>query len=148
MGAILVYDIAKVTSFQNLDKWITELKEHAEPDLSVIIIGNKSDLKHLRMVETKRGHQYAIDQDMLFMETSALDSTNVNEAFEELVKHVYDGLKKKEKERTSSRTVLPLPPDQLDFVQNGKKGTVNVGKTATESQIAKKRNNKLPCCST
>lgn len=148
MGAILVYDIAKVTSFQNLDKWITELKEHAEPDLSVIIIGNKSDLKHLRMVETKRGNQYAIDQDMLFMETSALDSTNVNEAFEELVKHVYDGVKKKEKERTSSRTVLPLPPDQLDFVQNGKKGTVNVGKTATESQIAKKRNNKLPCCST
>lgn len=148
MGAILVYDIAKVTSFQNLDKWITELKEHAEPDLSVIIIGNKSDLKHLRMVEKKRGNQYAIDQDMLFMETSALDSTNVNEAFEELVKHVYDGVKKKEKERTSSRTVLPLPPDQLDFVQNGKKGTVNVGKTATESQIAKKRNNKLPCCST
>ena len=148
MGAILVYDIAKVTSFQSLDKWISELKEHTEPDLCVIIVGNKCDLKHLRIVETKRGHQYALDQEMLFMETSALDSTNVNEAFEELVQHIYDGVKKKEKERTSSRTVLPLQPDQLDFVQNGKNGMVKVGKATTESHTAKKRSNKLPCCST
>ena len=85
---------------------------------------------------------------MLFMETSALDSTNVNEAFEELVTHIYEGVKKRERERKSSRTVLPLPPDHLAYVQNGTNGTVDIGKSGAESQAAKKRNNKLPCCAT
>ena len=102
MGAILVYDIAKVTSFQNLDKWIEELKQHTDSNLSVIIVGNKSDLKHLRIVETKRGRQYATDQDMLFIETSALDSTNVTEAFEDLVTHIYEGVKKRENEKNKT----------------------------------------------
>ncbi|KAJ7376222.1 hypothetical protein OS493_036045 [Desmophyllum pertusum] len=147
LGAILVYDIAKVTSFQNLDKWIAELKQHTESNLSVIIVGNKSDLKHLRIVETKRGRQYAADQGTLFMETSALDSTNVTEAFEDLVMHIYEGVKNREKEK-KSRTVLPLPPDHLAHIQNGTNGTVNITSSGAESQSGKHRNNRLPCCST
>lgn len=147
MGAILVYDIAKVTSFQNLDKWIEELKQHTDSNLSVIIVGNKSDLKHLRIVETKRGRQYATDQDMLFMETSALDSTNVTEAFEDLVTHIYEGVKKRENEK-KSRTMLPLSADHLAHVQNGTNGSVNIAKLAAESQSVKQKNNKLPCCAT
>lgn len=147
MGAILVYDIAKVTSFQNLDKWIEELKQHTDSNLSVIIVGNKSDLKHLRIVETKRGRQYATDQDMLFMETSALDSTNVTEAFEDLVTHIYEGVKKRENEK-KSRTMLPLSADHLAHVQNGTNGSVNIAKLAAESQSVKQKNNKLHCCAT
>ena len=147
MGAILVYDIAKVTSFQNLDKWIEELKQHTDSNLSVIIVGNKSDLKHLRIVETKRGRQYAADHDMLFMETSALDSTNVTEAFEDLVTHIYEGVKKGENER-KTRTVLPLSADHLEHIQNGTNGTVNIAKLAAESQSVKQKNHKLPCCAT
>lgn len=147
MGAILVYDIAKVTSFQNLDKWIEELKQHTDSNLSVIIVGNKSDLKHLRIVETKRGRQYATDQDMLFMETSALDSTNVTEAFEDLVTHIYEGVKKRENEK-NTRTLLPLSADHLTHTQNGTNGSVNIAKLAAESQSVKQKNHKLPCCST
>lgn len=147
MGAILVYDIAKVTSFQNLDKWIEELKQHTDSNLSVIIVGNKSDLKHLRIVETKRGRQYATDQDMLFMETSALDSTNVTEAFEDLVTHIYEGVKKRENEK-KSRTMLPLSADHLAHAQNGTNGSVNIAKLAAESQSVKQKNNKLHCCAT
>ncbi|XP_078358796.1 ras-related protein Rab-11B-like [Oculina patagonica] len=147
LGAILVYDIAKVTSFQNLDKWIAELKQHTEQNLSVIIVGNKSDLKHLRIVETKRGRQFAADQGMLFMETSALDSTNVTEAFEDLVIHIYEGVKKRENEK-KSRTLLPLAPDQLAHIHNGTNGTVNITNPAAENHVGKHRNNKLPCCST
>ena len=147
MGAILVYDIAKVTSFQNLDKWIEELKQHTDSNLSVIIVGNKSDLKHLRIVETKRGRQYATDQGTLFMETSALDSTNVTEAFEDLVTNIYEGIKKRE-DAKKSRTVLPLPADHLAHIQNGTNGTVNIAKLAAESQSVKQKNHKLPCCAT
>lgn len=142
----MVYDIAKVSSFQNLDKWISELTQHTDPNLSVIIVGNKSDLKHLRIVETKRGRQYAADQGMLFMETSALDSTNVTEAFEDLVTHIYEGVKKRENEK-KSRTMLPLSPEHLAHIQNGTNGTVNITKPSAESHTAKHRN-RLPCCST
>ena len=147
MGAILVYDIAKVTSFQNLDKWISELKQHTEQSLSVIIVGNKSDLKHLRIVETKRGRQYAADQGMLFMETSALDCTNVTEAFEDLVMHIYEEVKKRENEK-KSRTLLPLSPDHLAHIHNAANGTINITNPSTEGHAGKHRSNKLPCCST
>ena len=147
MGAILVYDIAKVTSFQNLDKWIGELKQHTDSNLSVIIVGNKSDLKHLRIVETKRGRQYATDHNMLFMETSALDSTNVTEAFEDLVTHIYEGVKKREDEK-KSRTLLSLSADHLAHTQNGTNGSVNIAKLAAESQSEKPKNTKFPCCAT
>lgn len=147
MGAILVYDIAKVTSFQNLDKWIEELKQHTDSNLSVIIVGNKSDLKHLRIVETKRGRQYATDHNMLFMETSALDSTNVTEAFEDLVTHIYEGVKKREDEK-KSRTLLSLSVDHLAHTQNGTNGSVNIAKLAAERQSVKPKSNRFPCCAT
>ena len=84
---------------------------------------------------------------MLFMETSALDSTNVTEAFEDLVVHIYEGVKKRENEK-KSRTVLPLPPDHLAHIQNGRNGTINITNPAAESHSGKHRINKLPCCST
>lgn len=146
LGAILVYDIAKVTSFQNLDKWIAELKQHTDANLCIIIVGNKSDLKHLRIVETKRGQKFATDHGVLFMETSALDSTNVREAFEDLVMEIYEGVKEREKAKPRKNT-LPPPPEQLkDAIQNGMNGSVNL--TSEEGEKGKHRKNKLPCCST
>lgn len=146
LGAILVYDIAKVTSFQNLDKWIAELKQHTDANLCIIIVGNKSDLKHLRIVETKRGQKFATDHGVLFIETSALDSTNVREAFEDLVMEIYEGVKEREKAKPRKNT-LPPPPEQLkDAIQNGMNGSVNL--TSEEGEKGKHRKNKLPCCST
>lgn len=150
LGAILVYDIAKVTSFQNLDKWISELKQHTDPHLCVIIVGNKSDLKHLRIVETKRGQQFATDHGMLFMETSALDSTNVTEAFEDLVMEIYEGVKEREMARKSlTRTTLPVPPEQIaQVVQNGTNGSVKLASQSAAENQSKPRKIKLHCCST
>jgi len=146
LGAILVYDIAKVSSFQNLGKWIAELKQHTDTNLCIIIVGNKSDLKHLRIVETKRGQKFATDHGVLFMETSALDSTNVREAFEDFVMEIYEGVKEREKAKPRKNT-LPPPPEQLkDAIQNGLNGSVNL--TSEEGEKGKHRKNKLPCCST
>ena len=138
LGAILVYDIAKSTSFQNLGKWIAEVRQHIETNLSVIIVGNKSDLKHLRMVETKRGRQFAADQGMLFMETSALDSSNVIEAFENLVQHIYDGVKRREKERP--KILLPLPENH--------NGTIDMATPVKDRHEKPRHTNKISCCST
>ena len=54
-----MYDITKTLSFENLDKWLNELKEHADPYCCIMIVGNKSDLKHLRAVETEDGRLLA-----------------------------------------------------------------------------------------
>ena len=44
LGALLVYDITKEQSFKNIEKWISEVKEHAEPDIVLMLVGNKLDL--------------------------------------------------------------------------------------------------------
>ena len=48
LGALLVYDITRKDTFLNVDKWLRELREHSDPNISIILVGNKSDLYHLR----------------------------------------------------------------------------------------------------
>jgi small GTP-binding protein len=51
VGALLVYDIAKHKTYENVQRWLTELRNHADSDIVIMLVGNKSDLKHLRCVE-------------------------------------------------------------------------------------------------
>lgn len=50
VGALLVYDIAKHKTYENVHRWLTELRNHADSDIVIMLVGNKSDLKHLRCV--------------------------------------------------------------------------------------------------
>ena len=56
---MLVYDISKYSSFQNIEKWFAELREHAEYNICVLLVGNKSDLKQSRAVQTEEAMAYA-----------------------------------------------------------------------------------------
>ena len=85
IGAFLVYDITKQSTFDNLEKWLKELKEFGEPQMMIMMIGNKSDLKHLRVIKTEDAASFAERHGIDFMETSALDSTHIDEAFQKLV---------------------------------------------------------------
>ncbi len=87
---MVTYDIAKLRSFTNIERWLSELKEHADPSIVVMIVGNKSDLKHLRAVNTEDAAEFAKQKDLLFIETSALESTNVEMAFTETIKKVHE----------------------------------------------------------
>lgn len=89
VGALVVYDISKTSSFENLDKWLGELKEHADPHCCIMLVGNKVDLKHLRAVITEEGRCLAERHNFSFIETSALDNTNVGEAFNNLLVDIY-----------------------------------------------------------
>lgn len=53
IGAVLVYDITSKQSFENVERWIKEVKENADKDIVIMIIGNKSDLKHLRAIRVE-----------------------------------------------------------------------------------------------
>jgi small GTP-binding protein len=64
-------------TFENVERWLKELRDHAEPNIVVMLVGNKSDLKHRRAVPTEEALAFAENNNLAFIETSALDSTGV-----------------------------------------------------------------------
>ena len=71
------------------------LTAHSDMNVQTILVGNKSDLKDAREVATAEGKALAEAQGLFFMETSALDSSNVAAAFETVVKEIYNILSRK-----------------------------------------------------
>ena len=59
VGALLVYDIAQHQSFRNAQKWLEELRENSTSDVIIILVGNKSDLRHLRAVSKEEAMTFA-----------------------------------------------------------------------------------------
>ena len=93
-GCLLVYDITRKESFDNIDKWFSELKSSADNDINAMLIGNKCDLEKERKVTMEEAQKKAKLFNIAFMETSALNGTNVEKAFNELVSSVYKNNKK------------------------------------------------------
>eukprot|EP00347_Sterkiella_histriomuscorum_P005301 403357125 len=89
VGALMVYDISKPNSFENIQKWMQELRDHADSNIAITLIGNKSDLKHLRAVKFEDAQKLAQTYQIPFIETSALNSMNVDAAFMNLINEIY-----------------------------------------------------------
>ena len=85
VGALLVYDIAKHLTYENVERWLRELRDHADANIVIMLVGNKSDLRHLRAVPTEEARAFAEQNNLSFIETSALDSTNVETAFHNIL---------------------------------------------------------------
>ncbi|GKV25028.1 hypothetical protein SLE2022_117400 [Rubroshorea leprosula] len=89
VGALLVYDVTRHATFESVGRWLKELREHTDPNIVVMLIGNKSDLRHLVAVSAEDGKAFAERESLYFMETSALDATNVENAFTEVLTQIY-----------------------------------------------------------
>jgi len=89
VGALLVYDIAKHLTYENVERWLKELRDHADNNIVIMLVGNKSDLRHLRAVPTDEAKAFAERNGLSFIETSALDSTNVETAFHNILTEIY-----------------------------------------------------------
>ncbi|KAF9277224.1 Ras- protein Rab-11B [Mortierella alpina] len=85
VGAVLVYDITKRTTFENVNRWLKEFRDHANEKAVGILVGNKSDLSELRAVSTDEATRFAAMNNLSFIETSALDSSNVKLLFQRLL---------------------------------------------------------------
>jgi len=59
VGALLVYDIAKQATYVNVTRWLKELRDHADSNIVIMLVGNKSDLKHLRAVPTEEAKVFS-----------------------------------------------------------------------------------------
>ena len=126
-GAIIVYDITSENSFKNIETWISEVKGRSSNNLKIMIIGNKMDLQDKRKVSTEKGIEKAKDLNLNLFEASALDKTNVNEAFNNLFKEIYLDIKNKSEINKNNN-------DNMD----------NLVKNGVEIKIEKK--NKKRCC--
>jgi len=95
VGALLVYDITKRSSYENVPRWLKELREHADDQIVIMLVGNKRDLRNNREVTTDEAKQFAEENNLFFIETSALDSTNVETAFKRILSEILQLIAKK-----------------------------------------------------
>jgi Ras-related protein Rab-1A len=77
----LVYDITDKQSFRDIDNWLTEVEKHAHENVNKLLVGNKCDLEQNRQVSYEEGKAYADQLGIKFLETSAKNSVNVENAF-------------------------------------------------------------------
>lgn len=90
VGALLVYDVTKKETFADVEKWLAELRDHADSKIVIMLTGNKCDLQHLRSVTTQDAEIYAAKEDLLFLETSALNSVNIDAAFQKVLSVIHE----------------------------------------------------------
>lgn len=92
---MLVYDMTKRQSFDHMARWLEELRGHADKNIVIMLIGNKCDLGSLRAVPTEDAQEFAQRENLFFMETSALEATNVETAFLMILMEIYRIMSKK-----------------------------------------------------
>ncbi|CAM9460348.1 unnamed protein product [Phaeothamnion confervicola] len=91
-GALLVYDITRRDTFNHLTRWLEEARQNSNSNMVIMLIGNKSDLEHRRAVSTKEGEQFAEENGLIFLETSAKTAANVEAAFIKTAEKIYDNI--------------------------------------------------------
>ncbi|GMH12633.1 hypothetical protein Nepgr_014474 [Nepenthes gracilis] len=116
VGALLVYDVTRHATFENAARWLKELREHTDPNIIVMLIGNKSDLRHLVAVSTDEGRSFSERESLFFMETSALEATNVEQAFTEVLTQIHRMVSKKAVEAgDGGASAIPSKGESIDI---------------------------------
>lgn len=92
------------------------MRDHTDPNIVVMLIGNKSDLRHLVAVSTEDGKSFAEKESLFFMETSALEATNVDNAFAEVLTQIYRIVSKKAMETGEDvgNSAVPSKGEKID----------------------------------
>jgi len=118
VGALLVYDLAKHLTYENVERWLKELREHADSNIVIMLVGNKSDLRHLRAVPTEEARQFSEKNNLSFIETSALDSTNVELSFQNILTEIYRTVSRKNLgEDAPDNPVKTMPAEKLVILE-------------------------------
>ncbi|KVI04892.1 ras-related protein Rab11C-like [Cynara cardunculus var. scolymus] len=123
VGALLVYDITKGQTFENVLRWLRELRDHADSNIVIMLAGNKSDLNHLRVVQESDGQRLAEQEGLSFLETSALEAHNVEKAFQMILLDIYHIVSKKAlaAQEAAKASAVPSQGTTINVVDYGNK---------------------------
>ena len=88
-GAIIVYDITRKNTFDSVNRWVSDISAAADKKITLLLIGNKSDLEDQRQVNKEQGEEKAKELGLAFMETSACSGENLEKAFQLMINEVY-----------------------------------------------------------
>lgn len=93
-GALLVYDITRRDTYEHLTSWLEDCRKYSNQNLTIMLVGNKSDLETKREVSKEEGEAFAKKHDLFFMETSAKTAVNVENAFLETARTIFQNTEK------------------------------------------------------
>jgi small GTP-binding protein len=103
MGIVLGYAVNDRESFQNIENWMKQIKDHASENVCKILVGNKSDMPD-RCVEYEEGKRLADSYGIKFFETSAKEDRNVKDAFFEIAREIKETILAKDKDTVTPGT--------------------------------------------
>ncbi|CAN6252575.1 unnamed protein product, partial [Urochloa humidicola] len=89
-GIIIVYDVTDQESFNNVKQWLNEIDRYASDNVNKLLVGNKSDLTANKVVATETAKAFADEMGIPFMETSAKNAINVEQAFMAMAASIKD----------------------------------------------------------
>ena len=93
VGAIIVFDLTRHTTFENCAMWLEQFREEAHEKSCAIIVGNKLDIIEtdpvMRRVEKREGLEWAKQNGVLYAEVSSITNKNVHDAVESLLEEIY-----------------------------------------------------------
>lgn len=94
-GALLVFDVTRRETFQHLQRWLQETRQHSNAAITITVVGNKIDLTRHRAVSEEEGRAFAQEAGLWYIETSAKSAAGVDDAFLKTAERIYnhaDGL--------------------------------------------------------
>jgi Ras-related protein Rab-8A len=102
MGILLVYDVCDEKSFNNIRSWYSNVQQHANENVVLVLVGNKSDMTEKRVISTDQGKALADELGIPFIEASAKNNSNVDETFYSLARRVKENMYTESGERTGA----------------------------------------------
>ena len=126
VGALLVYDVTRKSTFDDCIKWYTELKNYTDKNCVICLVGNKTDLvecaSYPKEVQFEEAQKFAEEYDMLFFESSAKDNKKVTKIFEELLQQIYNKRRKIGKDDLLTRSFIIKKNIYLENKNNTERG--------------------------
>jgi len=89
-GIIVVYDVTDLVTFNNVKQWLQEIDRYASESVNKLLVGNKSDMVSKKVIETSAAEDFARNKNIPFLETSAKNATNVEQAFLKMARDIKD----------------------------------------------------------
>ena len=128
-----MYDITDRTTFQNVQTWMTEIREYGHENINLVLIGNKVDLSESRDVPTEEAREFAEAHDMMFFETTAMNP-DIKHCFKQLVGKILKDIEAGEVDPYDERNGIRV-------------GTYVLGGGDEMGRLRRNRKKKKGCCS-